>query len=579
MTGISSTRIVEARLRFSAENQTSMAFKEIGKSYGYLNERANKFNSAQQEFWRRQEGLAKTVGSTWLRYAAPAAIGLAAKKSLEMAGNMEETMFNIQKKYGGTADEIARMKREILELAGEMPVATSQIAAAYERAAASGIPLDEMKEFVTLSVQTADAWDMSSEGVSNFFAGMQAGMGLDFKQLENLADLVNYLADSGIADEYEIANFIDRVGASLRNFGLTPEQIAAYGAALLNLKMPAEIAARAMDTLAGKLAAPENLSEKSFGALEKIVGDIDSFRDVIARDASEGLIFFLTELEKRTGQERISLLGALMGEGFDDEVARMVGGLQEIIRNLEMAQEKNAYQGSIAGLSEKRLDLYNSKLTVMKNNLGNIMTMLGERGIGPIGGAVQWANDALSDNAAYSAGLEKLGVDNGLFGRGDEMEKYAEYIRKYRELLPNAKHLDFGSGWTRDIRALGRGEIDDLYQNIERDGALSRRYDRNWTPDLADGPLFGESTHGFAFDFDAQKRAAEENARILEDGGANAGQKFSETASDGIASGADQAGKTMADSFWNFLSPRLNSAGSAVAPRDTGRDVSGPGDL
>ncbi|OAB57612.1 hypothetical protein AY599_18310 [Leptolyngbya valderiana BDU 20041] len=346
-----------------------------------------------------------------LRYLGPAALGAMTVHSVRTAANFEDALFNIEKKAGATREEMDDIRRDILDLSTELPVSINDIAAAFERGAAAGIPLEDLKEFSRLTSMVSDAWDMSAEAVGNTFAGFETGLGMAREDLEEFADLINYLADSGIADESDIANFIDRVGASLKNFGMTPEEIAAYGAALLNLKMPAETAARAMDTLVGKLAAPENLSNKSYNALKDIVGDVGEFQRLMAEDANGGMLAFLEKLETLTGQQRISLLGALMGEGFDDEVARMVGGLDEIKRNLEAIEDRDVYVGSIAGLTERRLENLNSQLQLMKNHWDQIAISAGSVVAEPLTDALGAVARHRLENDAVHGYLREQGHD------------------------------------------------------------------------------------------------------------------------------------------------------------------------
>ncbi len=455
------TREVEARLKISAVDRTGRVLKNVGDKLGYIDSRAQDYNRTMSATGR----IGQSTMLALTRFAGPAVIGAAfakgAKEAVAASATFEESLFGIQKKSGATAEQMAKLGDEIKGLATEMPVSIDEIASAFERGAAAGIPLEELREFAKLTAGVADAWDTSAENVGNIFAGFNVGLGIARKDLASYASLINDLADSGIADETGIADFVDRVGASLKNFGMTPEEIAAYGAAMLNLKMSSEVGARAMDTLTGKLSAPENLSPKSRKALGAIVGDLDKFGKLAG---NQKLTFFLKQLDKMTGQRRTSLLGALLGEGFDDEITRLVAGVEEVERNLDMARKHVANPStSIVDAQAKKLELFNSQLKIMQNHLQTIATNVGDEILPALTDVAKSINETLSHGQAISK------ADEGKSWQ----EKRQEFQWFYDRFVEENKG-DWAAGGKAinaydDARAMiGRGEIRDVYEYIER---------------------------------------------------------------------------------------------------------------
>ena len=477
-------REIEAKLKISAVDRTGSVFKNVSNKMAAVNQRANQFNQRMAAVGQRADQYNRQMAaSSRSQYAIAAAtrvamsgvaIGVAAGVagvgySVKSAMEFEDALFSIQKKSGATTDQMKKLRGEIRELGGELPVSIDEISSAFERGAAAGIPLDELKEFAKLAAGVADAWDSTSERVGNTFAGFTAGMGIQRKDLQAYASLINDLADSGIADETDIADFIDRAGASLKNFGMTPEQIAAYGAALLNLKMPAEVGARAMDTVTGKLLAPENLSPKSHKALEAIVGDMTKFQKL---SGNAKLQYFLTKVEKLSGQKRASLLGALLGEGFDDEVMRLVSGLPELNRNLDLAAKHVANpSNSIMEAQTNGLKKFSSQLELLKNNLELIATDFGENKILPwLNEAMQKVNSMLSDMDA----AKKATAGMSQAERDSEREWF---VKNWKEMNPDA-------GWDSPIKALsaytdanvlvGKGEFKSVYDVLAKQRSDAR---------------------------------------------------------------------------------------------------------
>lgn len=460
-------REIEARLKISAVDRTGKVLKGVGDKLGYINQRADSFNRSQGLFARNMEQMLTTVA----RYAAPAALGWAAVYSTKQAAKFEESLFAIQKKSGATTEQMGKLRDEIMQLGTEVPVTLEEVASAFERGAAAGVPLDELKQFSKLTAGVADAWDTTSETTANYFAGFSAGMGIARKDLQAYASLINDLADAGIADETGIADFIDRAGASLKNFGMTPEEIAAYGAALLNLKMPAEVGARAMDTLTGKLLAPENLSDKSFNALEEIVGSMKDFSK-LAGNAK--LQFFLKQVEKLSSQRRASLLGALLGEGFDDEIMRLISGTQEVERNLEMAaRHMRNPSNSIAEAQAKKLELFNSQLQIMKTNLQEVAVEVGDNILPSLTAVAKSINETLSSGRAIDKAVEGMSAE-------EQKQQFKWFFDRYVEANKDQPFAESKAmvAYDQALQQIGRGDIRNVSEYIDRLKAQGRYRDR-----------------------------------------------------------------------------------------------------
>lgn len=452
------TREVEARLKISAVDRTGRVLKNVGDKLQQVNGRAEQYNRSMGLMGRIGDaalGRLMLLGATGFTAAGAGAI-----YATRQAAKFEESLFAIQKKSGATAQEMEKLGSEIKDLSTQMPVSVDEIASAFERGAAAGIPLDELKEFARLTAGVADAWETTAENVGNTFAGFTAGMGMNRGDLEAYASLINDLADAGIADETGIADFIDRAGASLKNFGMTPEEIAAYGASLLNLKMPAEVAARAMDTVTGKLLAPENLSPKASGALEGIVGDLDAFARLAG---NEKFTFFIDRLDNLSSQRRASLLGALLGEGFDDEIMRLVSGSDEMRRNLEMASKHVANPStSIIDAQIKKLELFNSQLQIMQNHFSVIATDLGDKALPALTEVAKQINETLDSGRARGKALENMSAAE----RGQQEEWF--YKRLLEEEGGNVTRRQYNMAYQSALEMVGRGEIQDVYDYLDR---------------------------------------------------------------------------------------------------------------
>lgn len=399
-----------SRLIVALTDRASGPAGRIGRSLDHLDRRAGTFGSGMRRSTSLTGKMATAMGAyaaNTAAAAAPLAAGFGLVDTIRTAANFETRLTEIAKKGGLSAEALARVKDEILGIveSGKIAMDPAEIAEAYERGIAAGIPLEKMRQFTMLSVKAADAWGMTGEDVGNAFAGFNTTMGISFDQMERFADLINTLADAGISDERDIVAFLDRAGATLQTFGMSREQIAAYGATLLNLKMPSEVAARAMNTLSTKLLTPK-ATKASTQAFSELYGSADAFVEMLKDDANGALKDFPFKLRDLDKFRRAEILTGILGQGFADEVNRLVEALPELERNLKLSVTPELYVGSLDASYQKKLDTMEAKWKVFKANLEKLQIDLGNLILPPAGDFLQDMTNAANDFSDALAGIK-----------------------------------------------------------------------------------------------------------------------------------------------------------------------------
>ena len=460
-------------------------------------------------------------------FAAPLAATLGAKEVVTQAADFESALTGIQKKAGTTAAETAKIGAEIKDLAtdGSLAVGIDEITAAYERGAAAGIPTDKLREFASLSAKAADAFEMSSEAVGNSAAGFATNLDIPINEMERYFDLINGLADAGIADESDIVNFLDRSGVQLQQFGQSNEQAAALGATLLNLKMPAEVAARAMNTLTTKLLTPKS-TKKSTKAFDALYGNADKFTELMKEDANEALLDFLDKINKLDKFKRAELLTDIVGQGFSDEVSRLAAGMDEYRRNLRYAADETKWFGSLDKSYQLKLDDFWSQWQLVKNSLSELAIDTGSMGMpalkDALGGVKTLIGDIQSGMSKFEATLDVKGLSDaqtaignlmgeisrlmGMSGEGSQIERF------FGRLATAVNTVSAGVGVARDVmQAVGLAEQDE-------DTNADRTKRRNT---LVDGfaefnPIVGPAVQG-VYDATTGRRTEAQEKQLRED--------------------------------------------------------------
>jgi hypothetical protein len=246
---------------------------------------------------------------------------------------------------------------------------------------------------------------------------------------------------------------------------MTPEQSAALGATMIDQKMEPEVASRAINSVTSALVAPENLSKKAKTALGDVVGPFKEFSKL---SGNQKLMRFVDKLHDMSSQQRSSKLGAILGAGFSDEMLRVVTASEELHRNADMAEKAMLHgSDSIARIAEQRMKLLNSQIKILQNNANEIAERLGSIILPPLNDALTSANQYASDRDAQKAALAGMSSE-------DARAQSLEYDRRWTELHKHDKqpgdiNLRRRVAYNKDLAGLGRGELKDLFDNLDAD--------------------------------------------------------------------------------------------------------------
>ena len=224
-------------------------------------------------------GFKKVLDSALFRAAAAAAaaLGAAMVLSTSRAIEFESAMADVRKVVDGldTPEALADIKSEIIELSNEMPLAADGFAAIYEAAGQSGVAREDLKEFATTVAQVAVAFDMTAEEAGRAMAKIQTSLGLDIDELNNLTDAMNHLSNNSASTAAELVEFTLRGGQAGQMAGLTAEQTAAFGSAMIAAGARVDVAATSFRNMITTLASGEAMTDPQIQALVDLGYQID----------------------------------------------------------------------------------------------------------------------------------------------------------------------------------------------------------------------------------------------------------------------------------------------------------------
>ena len=217
------------------------------------------------------EGVAKS--RIWQASAVGAgAFAVAMGASVKAAIDFESSMADVRKVVSGldTPQALAEIKQEILDLSTQMPITAQGFAEIYAAAGQSGIARNELQEFATMVGKVSTAFDMTAAEAGQSLAQMKVALGLTNREVESLADSMNYLSDNTGSTAAKLVEFISRAGAAGKIAGLSGEETAAFGAAMIQAGVQTEVAATSFNIMLKALSAGTNMTDRQVSALERL---------------------------------------------------------------------------------------------------------------------------------------------------------------------------------------------------------------------------------------------------------------------------------------------------------------------
>ena len=236
-----------------------------------------------------------TDSSTWQAGAiAAGAIGLALAASVRSAIEFESAVADVRKVVDGidTPQGLKDIREEIIGLSLEMPITAAGFAQIYAAAGESGIARNQIKEFAVDVAKMAVAFDMTAEEAGDSMAKIRSALGLSQPEMRDLADAMNYLSNNAASSGAQLVEFTKRSGAMGQMAGLTAEQTAAFGSAMIGAGIETEVAATSFNNMVRALSRGASVTARQQSALERL--------GLASRDVASGEKRMTAEVQRQS---------------------------------------------------------------------------------------------------------------------------------------------------------------------------------------------------------------------------------------------------------------------------------------
>ncbi|KIX15034.1 phage tail tape measure protein [Dethiosulfatarculus sandiegensis] len=348
------------------EKRLASDIKKTNQAMAAQIAKAGKLAAAQAKAAKgRQIRQSAASDITGLAVAAAPIIGAG-----KVAIDMESAMADVRKvvDFKGYEGGIAAFQKELVKLsANKIPLKATELAAIAAAGGQLGVAAKNLRPFVTTTSKMSVAFDMAASEAGEASAKLSNVYGIPIGQIELLGDAVNHLSDNTAAKSREIVAAMLRIGSTSKQFGLSAANSAALADAFIALGKPPEVAGTAINSMLTKLMTADKGSAAFKRALSAIGMDAYELKDAIKNDAQGALMEFLEALEGADPDQKMGILVDLFGREFADDIATLVGSMDQYKKAVGLVADKTKYAGSMHREFGNRASTTANKLIMLTN--------------------------------------------------------------------------------------------------------------------------------------------------------------------------------------------------------------------
>lgn len=373
----------QARLKTDIDGATAA----MGKQRAELQRLA----SQQRKLQELRDKHAKAMLHTGMAAGAGVAMQAAGRRGVEIGmgpvrdySKHEDAMLGIARQVPGARNEMGQLtevyrqaERDVRALSGQIPIATTEIAAMMTAAARMEVPTGKLKEFTLMASEMATAFDAAPEEITERMGKVGKTFNIPLTEIRGLADSINYLDDNAISKGADIIDFMTRVSGVAALAKMDPREYAALGSTLLTLGERTETAGTATNSIVQTLAAATKGTKKFKSAMDELGLSSEVLERGMATDAMGTINQVMEAIGKLPEHKRLGIMVELVGKEHSDTLAKLVANPQELARQRALATGDGA-KGSMAREAAARNAALSAQWQMTKSRAFNMSATVGE---------------------------------------------------------------------------------------------------------------------------------------------------------------------------------------------------------
>jgi TP901 family phage tail tape measure protein len=305
-------------------------------------------------------------------FAAPIIAGVKA------AMDFESKMADVKKVVDfDTPADFAKMQKDVLGLARELPMAADGIAEIVAAGGQAGIPREELKGFAKDAVMMGVAFDQTAAQSGQMMATWRTSFKMGQDDVVKLADQINYLGNTGPANTKQISNIVTSIGPLGEVAGMASAQIAAMGATIAGVGISEDVAATGMKNFMLTLTAGSAATKGQQNAFKALRLDSKQMAAGMQKDSEGTIMKVLTAVSKVDKAKQAAVLTELFGKESVGAIAPMLTNLDKLKENFGKVSDASQYAGSMGKEYEARSKTTANALQLLKNRAVEVGIVVG----------------------------------------------------------------------------------------------------------------------------------------------------------------------------------------------------------
>lgn len=317
------------------------------------------------------------------------------KQAIEFEGSFSD----IKKVVDFDTDgEIAAMKKEIIDMTKEIPMSGIEFNEIIASGGQANIAKNELTTFARSAAKMGVAFGISAEESGSIMAEWRSAFKMNQTEVEELADKVNYLGNKSAAAAPDISNVLQRIGPLGEVAGATSGDVAALGAAMVEVGIAPEIAATGIKNMFLNLTAGDKATKGQKSAFKRLGFEAKEFSKAMQDDAQGSILKIFEGIQKLEQHEQAAVLTEFFGKDSVAAIAPLLTDLDRLKELFTMVGDESQYAGSMQAEFDAKLETTEAKLQIAKNKVLAVSETLGNKLLPVVGELAE----------KFGAGAEKV---------------------------------------------------------------------------------------------------------------------------------------------------------------------------
>lgn len=342
----------------------------------------------------------------WLSVGSASLLALGAKRAIEY----EDAFVGVAKTVDGTDEQLEQIRKDIIKLSENIPLATTEIFNLAEEAGQLGISAENLTTFTETMSKLASATNLTAEEAGSKLATFVNIMNSSADNYERIGSVIVQLGNHSKASEKDIVNMAERMVGAASTLKMSEPAVLGLATALSSVGLEAEMGGTAISRIMNDFNRAASGVETKYGSLSlyaKICGmSTKQFAKTVKNDAGTAIKEFIAGLgnTNRTGSSTIKLMEKLgINEvRLTDTMLRLSNASGLVGTYLNMANQEWKDNNALNEEASRKFADTQSQVEIFKNKVNNLVNAFGENLLPSINDIL----DGLSDLVKWFGSLD-----------------------------------------------------------------------------------------------------------------------------------------------------------------------------